>query len=104
MTTKAVRWVGWQPPKEGRVEVNTNGVSKDEGIEAVVDLLKIIDEFLQRQRLVSLNSRSTDGSHSQGIAMERGDGKVHKYSIAYLSSFTWPSWFLCRSICYICPL
>jgi len=31
---------------------------------------KIIDEVLQR--LVSLNSRSNNGSHSQGIAMERG--------------------------------
>jgi hypothetical protein len=28
-----------------------------------------------------------------------GDGKVDKYFVAYLSSFTWPSWFLCRSIC-----
>lgn len=32
---------------------------------------KIIDEILQR--LVSLNSRSTNGSHSQVIAMERGE-------------------------------
>ncbi|MCI30761.1 hypothetical protein A2U01_0051972, partial [Trifolium medium] len=64
MTPKAVRWIGW-------VEVNTNGASKDEGIEAVVGLL-IIDEVFKRQRPVSLNSRSTNGSHSQGIAMERG--------------------------------
>ncbi|GAU15401.1 hypothetical protein TSUD_04710 [Trifolium subterraneum] len=48
MTPKAVRWIGWQPPEVGWVKVNTDGESKDEGIEAVVGLLKIIYEILQR--------------------------------------------------------